>query len=129
MIQLTDATVLANNEAIGIVPNSLKYTEGLGEQSVRAASSGGGKVEQVYAADVESKFSTLKFELPSTPENIALARAWKVNNPLNVFQIVGSTSEGTVTRTFQRASVTPDYEVGIGSEENIEIEIKSDAAI
>lgn len=129
MQQLADATVIANNEAVAIVPGSLAFTEGMGEYTVRGASIGGGRVEQVSGRDLESSFSTLKFQLPTTPENVALARSWKANNPLNVFQIAGSTSEGDMTRTFTQASVTNDYEVSIAAEGNIDIEIKSNSAI
>lgn len=129
MIQLTDATVLANNEAVAIIANSLKYTEGLGEQMIRAASIGGGKVEQIFSNDVETSFSSLMFEIPTTPENVALARSWKTNQNRNAFQIAGSTPEGDVTRTFTQAAVLNDYEVGIGSETSIPIEIKSNPAI
>lgn len=129
MIQLVDATLIANNEAIGITPNSLSYTEGFGEQTMRAASIGGGKAEQVYSRNIETHFSSLKFSLPTTPENVKLARSWKANTNQNVFAIAGSTPEGKVTRTFTQAAVINDYEVGIGSEEDIEIEVRSNAAI
>lgn len=111
------------------MPNSLSYTEGFGEQQVRAVSVGEGRVEQVYARDLESAFSTVKFSLPTTPENVRLARSWKSNGNLNVVQIAGRTSEGEVTRTFARAALTADYEVNIGTETDIEIEFMSDAAI
>jgi hypothetical protein len=129
MIRLTDATVIANNEAVAIVPNSLSYTEGLGEQDVAAASLGGGATEQVYSENVESACSKLMFALPTTPENIQGARAWKTNRNRNVFQIAGDTGEGEVTRTFQQASLTGDYEVNVGVDGQIDIEIKSQAAI
>lgn len=130
MIQLTDAAVVANNEAVGIMPNSLAYTEGFGEQDVRAVSVGDGKTEQIFARNLETSFSMLKFELPTTPENIALARSWKANGNQNVFQIAGATPDGgAVTRTFTQAVVVNDYEVGIGTETTIPIEIKSNAAI
>lgn len=129
MIQLADATLIANNEAISIVPNSLKFTEGFGERSVRVAALGGGKVEQIYANNVEGALSKLMFELPTTPENIKLARAWTAAGNGNVFQIAGSTSEGDMTRTFTQAAVTNDYEVEIGSDTSISIEIASNAAI
>jgi hypothetical protein len=128
-IQLSDATVLANNEAVGIVPNSLTYTEGFGEQQVRVAALGGGKTEQIYAQDVEGNMSTLKFELPTTVENIKLARKWKANQNQNVFTIAGSTSDGDMTKTFTQAAVTNDYEVAIGTEGSIEIEIMANAAV
>ncbi len=129
MIQLTDAAVIANNEAVGINPNSLKYTEGFGERKVRAVSVGGGKVEQVFANDVETALSKLTFELPTTPENIELVRDWTAAGNGNVFQIAGFTSEGDTTRTFTQAAVTNDYEVEIGSEGNITVEIMANAAI
>jgi hypothetical protein len=129
MIQLSDATVIVNNEAVGIVPNSLSFTEGLGEQNVRAVSIGGGKTEQVFARNVETNFSTVKFELPTTPENVALARAWKTLGNGNVVQIAGVTAEGTLTRTFVQAALTGDYEVNIGTEANVEIEFKASTAI
>lgn len=129
MIQLTDAALIANNEAVGIVPNSLKYTEGFGERNVRAVSVGGGKVEQVYANNVEGALGKLMFDLPSTPENIALAREWAAAGNGNVFQIAGSTPEGEVTRTFTQAAIINDYEVEIGSEANISIEVMANAPI
>ena len=129
MIQLTDATLLANNEAIATVPNSIKYTEGFGERAVRVASIGGGKVEQIYANNVETAYSKLMFELPTTPENIKLARSWAANANGNVFQIAGSTPEGDVTKTFTQAAVTNDYEVEIGADTSISMEIMSNAAI
>jgi hypothetical protein len=129
MIQLSDAAVIANNEAVAIIPNTLTYTEGLGEDSIRAASSGGGKVEQIWGRNLESAFSSLKFELPTTADNIALVRSWKVNNPSNVFQIAGTTAEGDVTRTFTQASVANDPEIGIAGEGVIAVEITSNPAI
>lgn len=129
MIQLADATLLANNEAILIVPNTLSFTEGKGEQILRPMSGGGGSVEPVFANDLESNMSKLKFSLPTTVENIKLAREWKANQNRNVFQIAGSTTDGDITRTFTQAIVSNDYEVPVGTEANIEIEIQSKAAI
>jgi hypothetical protein len=129
MIQLTDATVLANNTPVPIIPNTLSYTEGLGEQTVRAASIGGGAVEQVFSNDLATSFSSLKFEMPTTVDTIKLARGWKTNSNQNVFQIAGETVDGTVTRTFTQAAVLNDYEVPIGSDVNISIEITSNPTI
>ncbi len=130
MQQLTDATLVVNNEAVGIVPNSLKYTEGFGEQQVRPVSIGGGKTEQVFARNLETNFSKVMFELHTTPENVALARRWKANGNANVISIAGETSDGkNVTRTFNRAAIVNDYEVQIGSDTNIAIEAAAEAAI
>ncbi len=129
MIQLSDATVLVNDEVIAIMPNSLKYTEGFGEQNMRAASIGGGAVEQIYSRNVETSLSKTMFELPTTPENVDLARTWKANGNKNVVQIAGSTDEGEVTRTFTQAAMIGDPEIEIASEGMIPIEFASNAAI
>jgi hypothetical protein len=129
MIQLTDATVLVNNEAIGIMPNSLAFNEGLGEQKVRSVSIGNGKTETVYSRDLETNLGMVKFELPVTPQTIELLRAWKSNANQNVVQIAGSTPEGDVTRTFSSAALVTDYEVGVGSETTIEAEFRGNAPI
>jgi len=129
MIQLSDATVLVNDEVIAIMPNSLKYTEGFGEQNMRAASIGGGAVEQIYSRNVETSLSKTMFELPTTPENVALQREWKSNGNKNVVQIAGSTDEGEVTRTFTQAAMIGDPEIEIASEGMIAIEFASNSAI
>lgn len=127
--QLADALVAVNNDPVAVIPNTVSFTEGLGEQKVRAASAGGGQVEQIYSNDIESNFSTIMFEIPATVENIAKARQWKSNKNQNVIQIVGQTPEGSVTRTFTQAAILNDYEVKLGSETNIEIEFKSNPAV
>ena len=128
-IQLSDATVLVNDEVVGIIPNTLKYTEGFGEQKVRAMSIGGGAVEQVFSRDVESALSKITFDMPTTSENIALARTWKANGNLNVVQIAGKTAEGDMTRTFTQAAMTGDPEIEISTEGVINVEFMSNAAI
>ncbi len=129
MIQLSDAMFIVNDEPIVTIPNSIAFSEGLGEQTMKAGSVGGGKVEPIYANDLQSNFSMVKCEIPSTPENIDLARTWKLNRNNNVVQIIGETLEGTVTRVFARAALTNNYEVGIGSDASIPIEFKSMPAV
>ena len=128
-IQLSDATVLVNDEVVGIMPNSLKYTEGFGEQNVRAVSIGGGAVEQIFSRNVESSLSKVMFDIPTTPENIALARTWKANGNLNGVQIAGKTAEGDITRTFTQAAMTGDPEIEISTEGVINVEFMSNASI
>ena len=128
-IQLSDATVLVNDEVVMIVPNSLKFTEGFGEQSIRAASVGGGAVEQIYSRDVETALSKIMFDIHTTPANVKLQRSWKAKANANVVQIAGSTTEGDVTRTFTQAAMTGDPEIEIGTEGVINIEFMSNAAI
>ena len=127
-IQLSDAALIANNETVGIDPNSIEFTEGLGEKKVRAMSVGAG-VEQVFANDQETSFSELMFSLPTTVENVQLVKDWLVNGNTNVFQVVGSNADGNMTRTFTQAAVVNNPKVKVGVEGSIEIEIKSNAAI
>ena len=79
MIQLTNASFIANNEAVGVMPNSVAFTEGRGEQDVKAVSVGEGKTETIYSNNVETAVSMLKAQFPTTPENISLILSWKEN--------------------------------------------------
>lgn len=128
-VQLSDPTVMVNNEVIAVKPNSVKFTEGLGEQNIRAASAGGGQVVQVYSHNIESNFSRVMFEIHPSTENIELARQWKQNRNQNLIQIQGRTPEGDISRTFQQAALLSDYEVELGSDTDISLEFTSDAAI
>ena len=127
--QLANATITINNTPVPYTPNSLMFTEGLGEQTTRAASIGGGAVEQIYSQNVESNFSTISFEMPAIIGNIDSARGWKSNRNQNVIQIVGQTPEGVLTRTFTQAALLSDYEVALGSETNISMEFKANPAV
>ena len=128
--QQSDAVVNVNNESVGIVPNSLTFTEGLGEQKVLPVSDGGGRVAQVFANDLESAFASVKFSMRTTVENIALARSWKVSGNTNVVVVSGDDAEGNdFIRTFTQASVTSDYEVDISSDGVIEIEFMANSPV
>lgn len=129
MIQLSDATVLVNDEVVAIVPNTLKYTEGGGEQQTRAASVGGGKIEQIYSRDVESALSKVMFDLHTTIANIKSQRGWKFKGNQNVVAIAGKTADGTLTKTFTQAAMTGDPEIEIGTEGVINIEFMANPSI
>lgn len=126
--QQSDAVVNVNNDSVGIVPNSLAFTEGLGDQKILPVSDGGGRVAQVFANDLETAFGMVKFSIRSTIENIELARSWKVAGNTNVIVISGDDDEGNdFIRTFTQASLASNYEVAIGTEGNIEIEFQSNS--
>ena len=127
-IQLSDVTLEIGDETVGIIPNSLTYTEGLGEQKVRAVSIGGGSVEQVYANDLEGAISTVKFEMPTTIENVSLARLWKTSGNSNFVRMSGSAGGSDFTKSIASAALTADYEVPIGTEANISIEMMGETA-
>ena len=70
--------VIINNILYPIVPNTLTYTEGFGEYTVKGSSVGAGQTETVFSENAEDKISEVKFELYPTSENIKSAREWKV---------------------------------------------------
>lgn len=128
-IQLSTAAVLVNNEVVTVVPNSVKFTEGFGEQQVRAGSVGGGGVEQIYSQDVESALGKVMFDIHTTPENVRLQRSWQSNQNRNVVQIAGTTDEGDVTRTYTQAAMVNDPEIEIGTEGVISIEFMANSPV
>lgn len=128
-IQVSDPAIIVNNDVIAVEANSVEYTEGFGEQSVRAASTGGGGVEPVFSNDVGTNISMVKFSIPATVDNVALARSWKAGLNANVVQLAGSTAEGRITRTFTQAAIVNDYAVPLTADGVIELEFMSKAAI
>lgn len=131
-VVLANPQVVVNNVVLAIKPNTLAFTEGFGEQIVRAASAGGAQAIQVLADNIEDNFSEVKFALDPTLENIANARAWKVQPGQNVVSVTGVVTDGTVSatfsRTFQKASITNNYEVPLGADTQIDLEWKSNPA-
>lgn len=124
-IALSNPTVLINNLAVAVVPNSVTYTQGKGEQTVRVQSAGGGSVQSVFSNNVETNLSTVKMSLFPTAENIALIDGWKDNGNSNAISI---TATG-LTKSFANAALINDYEVSLGSDTQIDIEFKTDAAV
>lgn len=127
--RLSNPTVMVNNVQVAVKPNSVVYDDGLGEQKMTAASTGGGGVEIVYSDDIESNLGMVKFEMPANVGNADLVRSWKVAKNTNLVQIMGGTSEGNLTRTFQNAAILNRVEVPLGSDADIPVEFSSDPAI
>ena len=127
---ISTPSLVINNQTVYIVPNSLSYTEGFGEQMVKTQSAGGGAIQTVYMDNAESKFSTLKFSLYSTAENLAAARTWKANGNSNAISVTGQSDQGTyLTRSFQYAALTNNYEANLGADKTIELEFASNSAV
>lgn len=119
--------VTVNNTNVAIVPNSIQYSEGLGEQSVKTASGGGKSVVLVTSDNAEQLMSMVKFRLHSTEQNIELARSWKVNTGKNAVTITNP--GGEFTRTFLSATVVNNYPVDLGADKDFEIEFHGEQAI
>lgn len=132
LIALANPQVTVDGQLISVKPNSVKYTEGFGEQIVRAASGGGGAVEQVFADDITDNFSMIGFEIDPDPDLIDFFRAVKATPGVHTVILSGEATIGTqtkeLTRTFQHASLISNYEVPLGADTAISIEFKSDPA-
>lgn len=128
---ISDPSIVVNNQPVGIVPGSVMYTEGFGESSVRAQSSGNGQVDQIYSRNIETNFSMIKFSLYNDIDSINLARTWKTLLNANIITLNGvdPTTGNSITRTFSKASLISNYEVELGSESTFEVEFNSLPAV
>ena len=123
--RLANPTVVINNQSVMVVPNSVKFIEGLGEQKVEPQSAGGTSIQAVYAEDVSTRVSSFSFELANTEAHIALCRQWKLNGNNNVILATGD----TFTRTFTNMAFTSNYDVPLGADTNISVEFMGNPAV
>jgi hypothetical protein len=124
-VVLSNPSIVVNNVSVGVIPNSISFTEGLGEQQIRTYSSGGGNVQTAYVQNLETAYSMVKFSLLPTDENIALARGWKTNGANNVVTM----SDVNFTRTFLQAALLNNYEVNTSADGNIDLEFTALTAV
>lgn len=130
-LAISDPAVVVNNEPIGIAPGTVKYTEGFGEATVRAQSTGNGNVDQIYSRDVATNHSMCKFELYNDIDSIELARKWKTLLNANIITVTGIDPQSgkSITRTFSKAVLINDYEVEFSSDASFEVEFSSLPAV
>ena len=125
--QLNDITILVNDNAVAYTADSLSWKDGLGDSSVRNAVVGGGQTEQVFSKDLATKFGMVKFSMPTTEENEANKRAWKLNDNNNVVELIGP-SGGSFTKIFTLAAILEDPESNAATDGNIEVEFNTNPA-
>lgn len=126
--QLNNVAVFVNNDIIAYEANTLSYSDGFGEFSVRNAVIGGGQTEQVFSEDLATKFGMVKFSMPSTEDAAELVRIWKNNQNNNVIELQSSSGGAQFTRIFTQASIQGDPEVNLSTDGNVEVEFKSNPA-
>jgi hypothetical protein len=126
---LSTPQIIVNNVTVSIKPNSFSYTEGFGEQEMRVQSAGGNSVETVWAQNVNMSLSDVKWEMEPTDENIELIRTWKINQNDNAITAHSTSSDGTLTRSFDNAALTNNYEVNLKSDGAISLEWKARPAV
>lgn len=126
--QLNDVSTFVNDEIVAYEPNTLSYDDGFGEYNVRNAVIGGGQTEQIFSEDLASKFSMVKFSLPSTEDSAKLIRQWKSNKNNNVVELQSSTGGAQFTRIFTQASIQGNPEINLSTDGTVEVEFKSNPA-
>lgn len=123
-------TIKVNNDVIGIVPNSFKYTPGYGEVEVRAASTGGGNAVSVHTENAETKVSNVMFSVYPTTDNISKIRTWKSQVAANTVEAVQRGISGKdFTIAFKGLSVTNDPEIQAASDGVVEVEMAGDQVL
>jgi hypothetical protein len=127
---LYNPAITINNIDVKFKPNTLSFTEGFGEYKVRARSGGGGATDTIFSRDIETAYSTVKFNLLTTKDQVELARLWKSKDNTNTITITDSDSQGNqlISRTFKFAAMINDPPVNITADGDVEIEFHSDPA-
>jgi len=125
--QLSDPSISVNDITIPVVPNSVEFDEGLGEQSVLVESAGGGQTSIVISNDVETNKGMIKFSMRSTPENIENARNWKKNPGANVVEFSGVGDGRAINRTYRQSAIINNYTVPASADGVIELEFEGSA--
>jgi hypothetical protein len=124
---LSTPQVTINNQTLDIVPGSLKIKMGLGEQSVKVASAGGGSTSLVYSENVETKKGGVKFQLFTTPANIARIKPIKILNPNNAISITDPGA--TDTYYFSQATMINDPEINAQPDGVLDFEFEARSAV
>lgn len=124
MSTLSNPSVEVNNDAIGIVPNSLSYKKGKGDKNVRAQSAGGNSIEAIVTENAETKKGMVKFSLYNTATNQSLLDGWQEGNANTV-----RLSQGEFTLSFRTMVVTTDPEVQTGADGNLEVTFEGQPAV
>jgi len=125
--QLNDIIILVNDVQVAYTADSLNWKDGFGTYSVRNAVLGGGQTEQVFSQDLASKIGMVGFSMPSTTENEANKRAWKVNKNNNVVELIGP-SGSNFTKVFTQASILDDPKTDAATDGKIELEFNANPA-
>ena len=123
---LSVPSIVVNNQVVWIIPGSFSYTEGFGEQSMKTQSAGGGTTGIVFSENVESKFSSVKFKMYATADNISAARDWKSSGIANAISFVAADG---FSRHASNAAILNDYEVGMSPDGEIDMEWKTSPVV
>jgi len=116
--QISDPSVVVNDITVNVVPNSVSYKSGNGEQSVKVQSAGNGLVSVVTSTNVETKKGMVKFSVYSTEQAIALKELWQSNGGGNVIEL------GSVNLTMSQGTMVNDPEITLSDDGKVELEFQ-----
>jgi hypothetical protein len=116
--QISDPSVVVNDITVNVVPNSVSYKSGKGEQSVKVQSAGNGLVSVVTSTNVETKKGMVKFSVYSTEQAIALKELWQSNGGGNVIEL------GSVNLTMSQGTMVNDPEITLSDDGKVELEFQ-----
>jgi hypothetical protein len=119
---MSNPSVIINNEAIAIVPNSLVWKKGHGEVNQRVASTGGDAVEFVLSEDVSTKVGVVQFKLYTTKRNIDFIDVWKILSKTGAIAI--TINDGDFVQDFIEMVMCNDPDINASADGEIDIEMK-----
>lgn len=120
-VQVSDAKLVVNNDHWGVVSDTIKFDEGLGEQKVLIVSDGAGQVHVVHADDPTTKIGMVEFELRCTLEDMRRARKAKLKGGKNAVQLQLIGGDGTRNINWAQMAITAPLEHEIGPEKTIKV--------
>lgn len=126
--RLTNLVVEVNNNQIGIVANTLRYTRGAGGRTVEGVSEGNGKISQIFGQDVAEAKGRVMFDVHTTVENDSLVDEWLRLLNGNVVTLSGRDKEGNdVQISFTQMTIINDPEFGVAADGVISLEWEGNA--
>lgn len=126
--RLTNLVVEVNNNQIGIVANSLRYTRGAGGRQVEGVSEGNGKTSQIFGQDVAEAKGKVMFDVHTTVDNDGLVSDWLDLLNGNVVTLSGRDKEGNdIQLSYTQMAIINDPEFGVAADGNISLEWEGNA--
>lgn len=120
---LSNPSVEVNNDAIAIIPNSLKYKKGKGDQKALPQSAGGNSIDIVQTVDAETKKGMVAFSLRNTKSNQDLLDSWQDGS--NTVRC----SQDDFILSFRNMIVITDPEVATGADGSFEVMFEGSPAV
>ena len=130
MDQIVEAEVNVAGYTVPLVPNSLSFTPGSGEQMVKVASLGGGAVDTVYCDNVESKKGGVKFNMYADKTSIEAVDNFKIMKNTILITLSLKTKAGDLfTRVFRSMALINHPEVQLQADGVISLEFEGKPSI